>query len=388
MAGGTNPYEGREQAWVKHEVLRRYLQRLALKVGGFRPGTTLNYIDAFSGPWDARKDGHGDSSPAIAMRELANARAALAKTKPMSVRAMFVERDPAAYSRLVALCERAPVEAQSFHGEFENHIAEAVKFGTTGPDPFAFVFIDPTGWTGFGLREIAPLLRVKPSEVLINFMLKDIARFIDDEGSTAEASFDALLGEDASAYRVRWQNLEGLDREDEIVRTYCERVRAIGGFRYCVSTVIVNPTIDRTHYHLVYATRSPVGLVTFRDAERQVTPLQQGVRASAKARKSESKTGQLGLLAPSEMDTDYFEWLVDRYHAKARAAVETALMLGRDVPYDTLVEVALAWPMTSERNLKGWLADLGRSGHIELVGLGPRGRVPQFNAKHAVRRLR
>lgn len=388
MTGGGKAYEGREQAWVKHEVLRRYLQRLAFKVGGFRPGTTLNYIDCFSGPWDAEKDDHGDSSPAIAMRELANARYALAKTKPMSVRAMFVERDPAAYDRLRALCERAPVEATTFHGKFEDHVADAVKFAKGGPNPFAFAFIDPTGWTGFGLQKIAPLLRVQLSEVLINFMWGHIGRFIDDEESSAEASFDALLGEDASAYRGRWQSLEGLDREDEIVRTYCERVRVVGGFRYCVSTVIVNPTIDRTHYHLVYATRSPVGLLTFRATEREVTPLQRDARARAKLRKSEAKTGQLGLLAPVEMDTDYFQTLVDRYHTKARAAVEAALVVGREVPYDALVDVALAWPMTSEADLKAWVVELAASGHVELIGLAPRGRVPQFDSRHSIRRIR
>lgn len=387
MAGGANPYEGREQAWVKHEVLRRYLQRLAYKVGGFRTGTTLNYIDCFSGPWDAEKDDHGDSSPAIAMRELANARSALANTKPMSVRAMFVERDPAAYDRLIALCERAPVEASTFHGRFEEHVADAVKFAKTGSNPFAFAFIDPTGWTGFGLQKIAPLLRVQPGEVLINFMWGHIGRFIDDEGSSAEASFDALLGEDASAYRARWQDLHGLDREDEIVRTYCERVRAVGGFRYCVSTVIVNPTIDRTHYHLVYATRSPVGLITFRNTEREVTPLQRDARARAKQRKSEAKTRQLGLLAPVEMDTDYFETLVERYQAKARTAVEAALQVGRTVPYETLVDVALAWPMTSEQELKQWLAELASARQIEVVGLAPRERTPKLDAGHRVRRI-
>ncbi len=38
-------YEQREQAYVKHFVLKHYLQQLALKIGSFRGGTTLNYID-------------------------------------------------------------------------------------------------------------------------------------------------------------------------------------------------------------------------------------------------------------------------------------------------------------------------------------------------------
>lgn len=384
MTGGANLYEGREQAWVKHEVLRRYLQRLAFKIGGFRPGTTLNYIDGFSGPWDAVAKDSKDSSPAIAMRELANARTALSKAKPMTVRAMFVERDQNAFRRLASLCEAAPVEATPLHGAFEDHIAEAVRFAKTGPNHFAFVFIDPTGWTGFGLQKIAPLLQVRPGEVLINFMWGHIGRFIDDEGSTAEASFDALLGEDASAYRARWRSLDGLDREDAIVRTYCERVRLVGGFTHCVSTVIVNPTSDRTHYHLVYGTRSRNGLATFRETERQVTPYQRDARAKAKQRRSEAKTGQLGLLTPTEMDTDYIESLVERYQGKARVEVEAALRPGHDITYDALVDIALAWPMTSETELKAWLTELTRAGRVEIE-LGPNRRAPKLGEQDVIR---
>lgn len=389
---GGNPYEGREQAYVKHEVLRLYLQRLAFKVGNFQPGTTLNYIDGFSGPWDAVTDDHGDSSPAIAMRELAKARdglAALPSPKQMNVRAMFVENDRVAFERLTRLCASAPVEALTFHGEFEGHITEAARFAAHGQHPFAFVFIDPTGWTGFSLRRITPLLQVRPSEVLINFMLKDIARFIDDEESVAVESFEELFGQDAASYRARWRHLSGLDREDEIVRAYCDRVRHAGGFAHCVSTVIVNPTADRTHYHLVFATRSLNGLTTFRDIERQVTPVQQKARAQAKQRKREDRTAQLDLLAPTEMDTDYFESLCARYRTKARAAVEAALpTVGGEVSYDALVPVALAWPLTSDAVPKAWLADLINEGRIELRGLGARERVAKVGAGQKVRRVR
>jgi hypothetical protein len=49
----AHDYKDREQAFVKHWFLKHYLQKLALKVAQFQPGTTLNYIDGFSGPWDA-----------------------------------------------------------------------------------------------------------------------------------------------------------------------------------------------------------------------------------------------------------------------------------------------------------------------------------------------
>ncbi len=391
VSSSGNPYEGREQAEVKHAVLRRYLQRLAFKVGNFQPDTTLNYIDGFSGPWDAVQDDQGDSSPAIAMAELAKAQKGLAELpspKSMTVRAMFVERDPAAFQRLTNLCKSAQVDAVPHHGEFETYVADAVRFAAHGSHPFAFVFIDPTGWTGFGLQRIQPLLQVRPSEVLINFMWGHIGRFIDDEGSSAETSFDDLLGEDASKYRARWKGLEGLDREDAVVRTYCERVRAVGGFDHCVNTVIVNPVVDRTHYHLVFATRNLVGLTTFREIERKAMDLQQGVRADAKRRKRQA-SGQMDLFGAAEMDSGYFHSLRLRYQGKARAAVLEALpKVGWEVAYEALVAVALGWPMTSEADLKKWLDEFEAAGLIKIEGLAPRERVPKVNENHRVLRVR
>jgi hypothetical protein len=94
-------------------------------------------------------------------------------------------------------------------------LAQATAFAKVGTNPFAFVFIDPTGWTGYGLPQITPSLRVRFSEVLINFMTKDITRFVDHGPPNVAESFTELFGGD---YRAQWRGLEGLDREDAIVR--------------------------------------------------------------------------------------------------------------------------------------------------------------------------
>jgi three-Cys-motif partner protein len=385
-------YAGREQAFVKHEVLRRYLRRLAIKIGQFRRGTTLNYVDGFSGPWDSVSNRDADSSPAIAMQELTAARDDLAKLRrptELTVRCMFVEKDPSAFTRLERLCDSFGVATRAIPGEFESHISEAVVFARHGPNPFAFVFIDPTGWKGFGLRRIAPLLRVEPSEVLINFMLKDVLRFIDDEDSTAQASFEDLFGQKAALYRAEWRGLAGLEREDAIVATYCRRVADVGRFTHCASTIVVNPTRDRTHYHLVFGSRSRKGLITFREIERAVIPEQQHARARAKQRTAEARSGQMHLLEPASTDTDYFASLVARYRRQSRAAVEEVLTRASDgVTYEQLVDTALSWPLTSERELKDWLSDLRSEGRVEYLGLPPRARVPQVGKKHLVRWLR
>jgi len=383
-AGGA--YVGREQTWVKHYVLRNYLQLLALKVGQHAPGTTLNFIDGFSGPWKAVSEDHLDTSPAIAMTELSRVCDALqARPAPvqMTARCMFVEQDRGAFEQLTSLCAKWPTLKTETHcGRFEDHIADAVLFASAGHRPFAFAFIDPTGWTGYALAAITPLLRVTPGEVLINFMLKDISRFIDDGTSGTVASFEGLFGQDAEKYRATWRGLAGLDREDAIVQAYRERIRAEGRFSYCVSTVVLHPQVDRTHFHLVYATRSRRGLVAFREIERRAMREQRSVRATAK--QATRAAFQPALFAAEVLDTPYVEELATRYADRARNAVIEALGRTERMTYEHLVDQALLWPMVSETDLKVWLSEWCASGRVALHGLTGRERTPKLGAGHTV----
>lgn len=386
-------YEGREQAYVKHWVLERYLQVLALKIGQFRSGTTLNYIDGFSGPFDhgAPLDSDQPTSPNVALRKLRDAREQLRSMgKHLTIRGMFVESDPGAYQRLQNLLRRwSDIETASYYGAFEDYIAEAVQFAESGRAPFSFIFIDPTGWTGYGLKAIAPLLRVEPGEVLINFMLKDIRRFIDDEGSSARGSFDVLFAQDSEVYRSRWRGLTGRDREDAIVAAYCERIREVGRFSHCGSTIVFDPQDDRTHYHLIYATRSRKGLIAFREIERGALRVQKEVRATAKESRRVDRTSQFGLFDPSTMDTPYLETLRGRYRDLARADLLTELgPCGSEISYEMAVDCGLRRPMVSERDVKDLLAVLQREGRIEFVGLGEGKWRPKLGGDHRIRRIR
>ncbi len=378
---GREAYVDREQAFVKHFVLKTYLQRLAMKVAHFAPGTTVNYLDGFSGPWDAVAENWTDSSPYIAAAELTKAAAILGnlpKPVPLTVRCMFVENDRAAFARLQRVVEAFPgMEIVALCGEFEAQIGDVVKFASGGSKPFGFAFIDPTGWTGYGLKEITPLLRVRPSEVLINFMTKDISRFIDDPDSSALQSFQDLFGE--TSYRDSWRGLTGLDREDAIVRRYGERVKSAGGFAHCASAVIVNPAKDRTHYHLVYATRSVEGLVTFRDVERKAAETQRDLRGEVRARK-EQQSGQIPLFAQPPIDSGYVDVLRSRYTRIAEAGLLSHLERAGEAAYDDLLCEALTHPFVSEATLKEILNRFQSAGTIEILGLKPRQRVPKRRA--------
>ena len=48
-------YRGREQTYLKHFFLERYLERVAYKVGSFAP--EFVYVDGFSGPWKTEDPG-------------------------------------------------------------------------------------------------------------------------------------------------------------------------------------------------------------------------------------------------------------------------------------------------------------------------------------------
>ncbi|WAS92504.1 three-Cys-motif partner protein TcmP [Nannocystis punicea] len=379
-------YRRREQAFVKHYVLDHYLQKLALKIGHYRPNTTLNYIDGFSGPWQHATEELRDTSPHVALTQLCAAREVLrARPIELHVRGMFVERDREAFALLERLLgeQFASVECEAYNGEFETHIREACRFAEGGPQPFAFVFIDPTGWTGYGLKAITPLLRVRRSEVLINFMTKDITRFVDDGESVALQSFIDLFGD--ATYREAWRGLADLDREDRIVEVYCERVLKAGDFAYCAPTVVLNPRHDRTCYHLVYATRSLHGLIAFRDTEREATPEQREARAEAKQRERLSKGGQFEMFAAPVMETSYMAELQQRYHGKARAAVASKLSEGGEVDFDVLVAAALQYPMTCLGDVKDWLNGWRDEGGLEFLGLSPGERALAVQKKHRLR---
>ena len=307
-------YRGREQTYVKHYVLANYLERLAHIVGPhFR---ALTYIDAFAGPWENRNDALEDTSPGIATRVLMAARDAItARGGTTSVRGMFIEKNAQGVESLKrSLSARQGLELHVTHGAFQDLVPQALEFAAV-PYSFCFTFIDPCGWTGMDLSEITPLLRIHPSEVLINFMTNDINRFIDSPDPRYAPQFEGMFG--SLDFRQAWARLEGEARQDTMVRTYCERIRAAGGFRYVVSAVVANPLQDRAYFHLVYATREEMGLKVFRDIERIALKQQGAVRVAATQRKRESG-GQRDLFPITEYAQDrYINQLCDRHRQHA-----------------------------------------------------------------------
>jgi three-Cys-motif partner protein len=372
-------YFGREQTLVKHEVLRRYLGRFAHIIGSW--SKSITYIDGFAGPWNVVSEEWKDSSFAIAVDELRKARETHRRSgKDLRIRCFFVESSPRSYAALEKFrATQSDIEIEAKNAELENAIDDCVRFVKKDRQTFAFSFIDPTGWKGIALETIRPLLLLQPGEVLVNLMTSFIIRHIDTPSVRHQIA--AVFGSNEPLDRIK--KLRGLDRVDACVEEYCTVLRAAGKFDFVCPAVVLQPTKDLPHFHLVYASRKDRGLDVFKDIERKAMQTMEKARAGAEQRKEREK-GKLSLFDPNEMpESRYYSELRARYFRQSQDAV-LELMQTRDaVSYDDIWAHALRRPLVWEADLKDWIKSWLKAEMITLQGVS-KGTVPKRGAGHRV----
>lgn len=378
----SETYVGREQTLVKHVILRKYLGRFAQIVGS--RWNVLTYVDCFAGPWNVRSDDLQDSSFAIALDELRKARdTQLSRGRSIKLRCFFLEKDREAFAQLAAFGKGiAGAEVATHNATLEASVPDIVTFVEKGGvASFPFIFIDPTGWSGFALETIRPLLRMDPGEVLINFMTGHIRRFLDSPDEDTQESLRQLFGSDD--FRERIHGLKQHDRDDAAVEVYSRKVKEVGGFRHVCSAIVLKPEQDRTHFHLIYATRSQKGVEVFKEAEKSAMAVQESARAQAQERARVNQTGQPSLLSSDELhDPSHYDSLRDRYLGKARALVLSSLQTRGRVSYDEAWALAMSQPLTWESDLKSWIAEW--RDRVRVEGMKPRQRVPHLGESNTL----
>ncbi|HUP22456.1 MAG TPA: three-Cys-motif partner protein TcmP [Thermoanaerobaculia bacterium] len=361
-------YRGREQTYLKHFFLDQYLGRVAYVIGWSHP--QFVYVDGFSGPWRSEDQAFEDTSFVIAIQKLRQVRAGLARAgKRPRIRCLFIEKDRTAFEGLQqAISDVSDLEIKALQGEFENLIPDIVQF--VGGS-FALVFIDPSGWTGFGLRRITPILEHRPGEVLVNFMFDHVNRFLDDPRPKIAASFDELLGGPGWDAAVQ----PGPRREDAIVALYRERMRTAGGFEHVTSTRILKPLADRSYFYLIYGTRHVKGLREFRAVEKRVVKEQERIRLAAKQAHRIERSGQTELFAPGEfVGPPSFEQERAAQHTEALSHLRLLLRSEQRVRFERALGVLLEKPLVWETDVQKMVGDMRRAGEIDVQGLGPRQR--------------
>lgn len=372
-------YVDRVPSFVKHRLLEEYSIQFA-HIVGFK-WNVINYVDCFSGPWKARTTGFRDTSFSIALEQLRKARHTHSS---LSLRCFFLEKKISSYKKLKEFAGRENgidgTLILTKNAALEDSIDDIVSFVEQGGEKaFSFIFIDPTGWTGFSMEKITPLLKLKNSEVLINLMTGDIRRFVESSDEATRDSFKRLFG--SEEYRPRIQGLRGQDKEDAVVEVYREILGKTGGFHYTANAIVLHETNDTTRYHLIYATRNWKGIDVFKRSEKKAMEDMRKARVEADKRKT--ATGQGELFAADVLhETPYFESLCRRYCEKAKTQVKAELQKMHKVTYDKALVLALKEPLVWESDLKGWIKDWQKKGHLTIQGLKGKQRVPKYGENH------
>jgi three-Cys-motif partner protein len=288
-------YQGREQAYVKHELLKAYLEKLFLIVGmssGRLGITEICYVDCFAGPWSAENESLSDTSIGVSLRILDKCHKELkSRGVKLKFRALYVEKDGSAYSRLerfLSTSTPTEIDAKPLHGDFVA-IRDAI-LSWCRTNSFAFFFIDPTGWKEIAVPVLKPLLLRRQSEFLINFMYDFVARTVSMAEWQQEMA--TLLGEP-----IEIGDRHGPDREKFLLSTYrgnLKRNATLGSrlFPRSAHVRVLDRKKERPKYHLVYLTSHPRGIIEFMQISEDLDLIQKRVRASTRQSERVRKSGQ------------------------------------------------------------------------------------------------
>jgi len=92
------------------------------------------------------------------------------------------------------------------------------------------------------------------------------------------------------------------EKEEYLVKLYLKRLKEIvparGGKPRVVSVPVLEPTIDRTLYHLIYLTRHAKGITVFMEASEKLDLVQRRTRAQAKQKNAKTKAANLNFFRP------------------------------------------------------------------------------------------
>ena len=277
-------YRGREQSYIKHIFLNRYLEAAAFKLLQPRRGTPVfNFVDAFAGPWRVSdSDDFSDASFSQALATLETVRRELTKMghAGLRVRYRFCEQNPDSFVRLRRFAtERQEFDIQVFQGSFEENIDEVSSACRGG---FTFTFIDPTGWN-IESERVFSFLRNLNGEFLFNFMAEDINRHAGWSG--VSESVGRFLAN--PAWESEFDNLpKGWSNEGKILHLLKTKMKESGIATYLPEIAILRTRENRVKMRLLLGTRHVQGVEVFRTVQKKVETEAVSVRQDVAVKQS------------------------------------------------------------------------------------------------------
>lgn len=222
-------YSGREQAYVKHYLLEKYLLDWGYKVGS--EWDALVYVDGFAGPWGVQDPNCADSSFGVATDTLKAITQGLKKERGrvLGTRSILVEKSTKPFAELSAFAsakQQAGESVFALQGEFVANLPKVKQLITeAGVNPFKFFLLDPKGWKDIPMSALAPTLKDRSCEVLVNLMTSDITRFLEQDDRAN--SYNALFGR-PNVLDVLKKLPKGTGEQAECaVREYCKSLKQL-----------------------------------------------------------------------------------------------------------------------------------------------------------------
>lgn len=368
-------YKGREQAYVKHVLLERYLEALVHKTASVYPH--IVYVDGFAGPWQSANEHHEDTSFGIALRTLRTAKAAWkGNGRDVKMTAILIEKSPSAFKELEKLPPKFPdIEIIPQKGDFVGLIPNILS--KIPRDSFSFFLLDPKGWR-IPLNALQPMLARPNSEVLFNFMFEFINRAASIDDSVVVTGLNELLPSGDWRQQLS-QSTTSDQRKEVLVAAFTECLSQAGNFKHVCETTILRPDRDRPLYSLFYGTRHDRGLEVFRDCQVKALEAQAATRAATKVDKAEAKSRQTEMFGSfHEMNENEASAFLDSEKNKARAAL-VALTPDKSNPilYKDLWPLVLAKHVVRLTAVNQLAAQLRKENIIDIPDWEPRRRVPQ-----------
>jgi three-Cys-motif partner protein len=376
-------YVDREQAYVKHIFLERYLEALFHKTGSSY--NEIVYVDGFAGPWQSADENFEDTSFGIALSALRKAKVSLKlRGRDVKMTALLVEKHPDAHAKLATLQPKFPdITIKTYNKDFRAIVGQLA--GDIPREAFAFFLIDPKGWR-IPLEQLRTLLSRPNSEVVFNFMFEFINRAASMSMPVTIQGLDELMPH--SEWRNRLQQAEeraghyGLsmdDRKEVLVGAFGDSLKHIGGYAYVAEITILRPLKERPLYCLVYGSRHESGISVFRDCQMAAVTTQAELRAEGKIKDKATRSGQ----------NEMFESLLDLGPDKTAAILATekqkarALLLSltpfapESITYKRLWALVLAKHSVRRTEVNAMCAEMKKSSQLTFPDWEPNKRVPQ-----------
>ena len=297
-------YDEREQAFIKHTLLEKYLQKLFLILGAGSRGRSIElcYVDCFAGPWGDPSEDMEGTSIALSLRTLDACRKALeAHDVKAKFRALFIEKDSHAFARLETYLRNSTppgIDSACRHGDFVALRGDILQWA--GRDAFVFFFVDPKGYKDVGIEKLRMLVERPRSEVLVTFIYNWVNRTISM--SAQKDGMADLIGE-----KIDLEGLPPNQREDRILGAYRRNLKNCvpSNVKFPARSAyvrIMHRTKERTWYHLVYVTSHPLGIIEFMKISEKVDLVQKRVRTGKKGSEREERTGMSDMFPDEPID--------------------------------------------------------------------------------------